>query len=262
MAGAVSNLLGFSFPTDVIVLPTKTLASMMAPALPFALTLQTPVQTVTADGRSQNTEFPAGAISVRTEPEVIQLFEAGGPTAQARLKRQGDLWQAWVGALRASPTALAAFKPDSPALGTYVNALVTGPSEHRLLPVDNEISYLGLFIIDPDPAQTTTLAAQMVPFPVMISPGARLRTALFNGTTDCNLTLAAATRFVENGGQIDVLGNASTLDIARSEVIYYNAELETRVDTFAKSLGIDQVKLLEGESAVDMTVTLGADFKG
>ena len=260
MAKAVGKLLGFSFPTDVIVLPTKALATLMTPALPIGLTLQTPIQTISPDGKSQKTEF-AGSIKVQNEGEVVRLFEAVGPNAQARLLRQGDLWSAWVSALRASPAALAALTPDSTALVTYINALVTGPSEFRLLPIDEEITYLGLFIIDPDVAQTVTLAAQMVPFPLMIEPGARLRTALFNGTSDCNRTLAAATRFVENGAQIDVLGNATTLDIARSEVIYYEAALKTRVDTFAKSLGIDSVKLLEGESAVDITVTLGTDFK-
>ena len=45
-------------------------------------------------------------------------------------------------------------------------------------------------------------------------------------------------------------------------MIYYDAEMKTRVDAFAKSLGIDSMpRLLAGESAVDMTVTLGADFK-
>jgi hypothetical protein len=58
------------------------------------------------------------------------------------------------------------------------------------------------------------------------------------------------------------LGNANTLDVPRSEVIYYDSSLKTRVETFARSLGIDSVRLLEGESAVDITVTLGADFKG
>jgi hypothetical protein len=262
MVQAVGKLLGFAFPTDVIVLPTKTLASLMTPALPLSLTLQTPVQTVTADGKSQRTDFPAGPIKVQSEADVVKLFEAVGPNAQTRLKRQGDLFTAWIGALRASPTALAALKPESAALLTYVNALVAGPSEYRLLPVDNEIPYLGLFIFDPDAAETITLAAQMVPFPLMVEPGARLRTALFNGTANCNLTLSAATRFVENGAQIDVLGNASTLDVAQSEVIYYDAAVEAPAKKFASSLGIDSVRMIPGESAVDITVTLGADFKG
>jgi hypothetical protein len=261
MTSAVGKLLGFSFPTDVLVLPTKTLASLITPALPFNLTLQTPVQEVSADGKSQTTKFPTGVNKVQSEADVVKLFEAVGPNASARLKRQGDLWSTWITALRASPTALAAVKPESPALLNYVNAMVTGPTEFRLLPIDNDIAYLGLLIIDPDFAQTVTLAAQMVPFPLMTEPGARLRTALFNGTADCNLTLSAATRFVENGAQIDVLGNASTLDIAQSEVIYYSADLKTKVDLFAKSMGIDSVRFLDGESAVDITVTLGADFK-
>ena len=260
MAQAVGKLLGFAFPTDVIVLPTKTLASLMTPAMPLSFTLSTPVGTIV-----NNREVPlfaAGVVSIKNETQVEQLFETVGPNAQTRLKRQGDLWAAWIAALQASPTALAELKPDAPALVTYINALVVGPSQYRLLPVDNDVTYLGLQIIDPDVAETVTLAAQMVPFPLMVEPGARLRTALFNGTADCNLTLAAATRFVEHGAQIDVLGNASTLDIAQSEVIYYDAALEARAKDFAKSLGIDSVRMIPGESAVDITVTLGADFKG
>ena len=260
MALAVGKLLGFAFSTDVVVLPTKTLASLMTPIMPLSMSLSAPVGTIV--NNKEQTLFQAGAISIKNETQVIQVFETIGPNAQTRLKRQGDLWAAWIAALKASPTALAALKPDAPALVTYLNALVVGPTQYRLLPVDNDVTYLGLQIIDPDVAQTVTLAAQMVPFPLTVEPGARLRTALFNGTADCNLTLSAATRFVENGAQIDVLGNASTLDVAQSEVIYYDAELKARAEAFAKSLGIDSVRILPGESAVDITVTLGADFKG
>ena len=260
MARAAGQLLGFSFRTDVMVLPTTALATLMAPAMPITLTLQTPVQTVVDN--SERLLFPAGAIRIQKEIEVVQLFETVGPTAQARLKRQADLWAAWIGALRSSPTASGALASGSPALVTYINALVTGPAEYRQLPIEEEIRDQGLFILDADAAQTVVLAAQMVPFPLMIEPGSRLRTALFNGTGSCDLTLSAATRFVENGAQITVLGNATTFDVAQSEVVYYDASLETRVETFAQSLGIDSVRLLVGESAVDITVTLGADFKG
>ena len=106
------------------------------------------------------------------------------------------------------------------------------------------------------------LAVQMVPFPLMIAPGSRLRAALFNGTANHDLVLSAATRLVENGAQIDVLGNSTTFDVALSEVVYYDSDLKTRVEAFGRSLGIDKVRLLAGESAVDVTVTLGSDFKG
>src|SRR5205814_293821 len=50
MAHAVGQLLGFAFPTDVLVLPTKTMAALMTPSLPISYTLQTSVQTETAKG--------------------------------------------------------------------------------------------------------------------------------------------------------------------------------------------------------------------
>jgi len=260
MATAIGQLLGFAFPTDVVVLPTKSLATLMSTAMPFTLTLQTAVQTEGPKGLQPL--FNAGAIKVQKETDVVQLFETVGPDGpQARLKRQKDLWNAWIDALEATPAGLTALKSDTPALVTYVTGLASSSSEYRQLPVADEVSYLGLSIIEPNTADLVVLAAQMVPFPVMIEPGARLRTALFNGTTNCDLTVSAATRFVENGAQIDVLGNANTLDIARSEIIYYDSALKARVETFGRSLGIDSVRLLEGDSAVDMTVTLGADFK-
>ena len=258
VARVVSDLLGFSFPDDVFVLPTKTLASMIAPALPLSMSIQTPLLSVT-----EQPIFPAGAIKVQKESEVVQLFESTGRNAppSVRLKRQIDLWSAWIDALDASPPALAAVKSDSADFVEYVHALATGPSQYRNLPVADEIPDNGVWAVVPNTAETKVLAAQMVPFPVA-EPGTRLRTALFNGTTNCDLSLAAATRFVENGAQIGVLGNAATLDVTQSEVEFYDPALETRVRAFAKALGIDSVRKVEGEAAVDIKVTLGSDFKG
>jgi hypothetical protein len=255
---AVTDLLGFSFPDEVLVLPTKTLALMIVPALPLSMSIQTPLLSAT-----EQPIFPAGAIKLQKEAEVVQLFESIGRNdpPSVRLKRQIDLWSTWVDALDASPTALAAVKSDSADFVEYVNALATGPSQYRSLPVADEILDKGVWIVDPNVAETKVLAAQMVPFPVA-EPGTRLRTALFNGTTNCDLSLAAATRFVQNGAQIGVLGNAATLDVTESEVEYYDAALETRVRAFAQALGIDLVRKVEGEAAVDIKVTLGSDFKG
>jgi hypothetical protein len=248
----------------VLVLPTKTLASIIAPALPLSMSLQTPLTTTV--NNNEQTVFPVGPIKVQKETEVVQLLENLGRTQAPtiRLKRQVDLWTAWIDALDATPTALAAVKSDSKEFVDFVNALATGPSQYRSLPIsDNgEVSYLGLWIIDPNVAEMQVLASQMVPFPVMIEPGARLRTALFNGTTNCDLSLAAATRFVQNGAQINVLGNAQTLDVIQSDVVFYDAALEAKVRAFAKALGIDTVTKSEAESSVDMKVTLGSDFKG
>ena len=263
MSQAVGQLLGFAFPGEVVVLPTKTFAQLMTSAMPIPYTLQTAVQTDLPNG-SLETIFRAGAIKIQNEAQVVQLFEtvARNESPQTRLKRQIDLWTAWVDALKGAPTALAALKSDSPALVTYVNALVTGPSEYRQLPNASEGRYAGFWILEPDIARTNALAVQMVPFPLMIAPGSRLRAALFNGTANHDLVLSAATRLVENGAQIDVLGNSSTFDVALSEVVYYDSDLKTRVEAFGRSLGIDKVRLLAGESAVDVTVTLGSDFKG
>lgn len=262
IAKAVGDLLGFSFPNEVLVLPTKTLASIVAPALPLSMSLQTPL-TATVNNAEQ-TVFPVGPIKVQKESEVVQLFESLGRTEPptVRLKRQVDFWNVWVSALNASPTALGAVKSDSTVFVDFVHALAAGPSQYHNMPITDEISYLGLWIVDLDAAKLKVLAAQMVPFPVMNDPGSRLRTALFNGTTNCDLSAAAATRFVENGAQINVLGNATTLDVVQSEVLFYDASMETKVRQFAKALGIDSVRKVDGESAVDMTVTLGSDFKG
>jgi hypothetical protein len=244
----------------VHVLPTKSLAAMMKSALPLDTTADTPVRVIRNNAEQQR--FPAGVVKLQNENDAVEFFELLGQSPITRLKRQINLLSAWVDALAASPTALAAITGDSPDFVEYLRALATGPSQYRHLPVEEETQFLGLWIIEPNEAETRLLAAQMVPFPVMAEPGARLRTALFNGTTNCDLTLSAATRFVENGAQIGVLGNAKTLDIEESEVVYYDASLETRVRQFAQALGIDAVRKVDGESAVDITVTLGADFKG
>ena len=263
MGHAVGQLLGFAFPTDVIVLPTKTLGQLMTSAMPINYSLQTAVQVDLPNG-SQKTLFSAGVVKIQSATDVVELFEtvARIESPQTRLKRQTDLWTAWMDALNGAPTALAGLKSDSPSLVNFLTALATGPTQYRTLPLTSEGRFAGFWILEPDTAATASLAVQMVPFPLMVDPGARLRTALYNGTVNHDLTLAAANRMVENGAQIDVLGNAVTLDVATSEIVYYDSQLKTRVENFGRSLGIDKVRLLEGESAVDVTVTLGADFKG
>ena len=135
--------------------------------------------------------------------------------------------------------------------------------EYRLLPVDNEVPYLGLLIIDPDAAQTVTLAAQMVPFPLMIEPGARLRTALFNGTAELQpdpFRRDPLRRKRCADRRVGQRRPPSTSPNPRS--IYYDAELKTRVEAFAnRSASTPCRDCSPGESAVDITVTLGADFK-
>jgi hypothetical protein len=260
MARTVGEFLRFSFGDNVLVLPTRSLAALIAPALPLSMTLQTPVR---AAGNNEQQIFGTGAIKVQKDTDVVQLFEnIGGDPPTTRLKRQIDLLNVWIDALDATPALLDSIKSDSDKLVEYLKALATGPSQFRQLPMVEEAASNGAWVYTPNEAETRVLAAQMVPFPVMIEPGARLRTALFNGTANCDLTLSSATRFAENGAQIGVLGNAKTLDVAQSEVVYYDPELESRVRTFATALGIDAVRRIDGESAVDVTVTLGADFKG
>jgi len=263
MGHAVGQFLGFAFPTDVVVLPTKTLGQLMTSAMPINYSLQTAVQVDLPNG-SQKTLFSAGPVKIQSQNDVVQLFETVGriESPQLRLKRQADMWTAWIDALNGAPTALAGLKSDPPTLVTFLTALATGPTQYRTLPITSEGTFAGFYILEPETAATAALALQMVPFPLMVDPGARLRTALYNGTVNHDLTLAAANRMVENGAQIDVLGNATTLDVASSEIVYYDSQMKTRVETFGRSLGIDKVRLLEGESAVDVTVTLGADFKG
>lgn len=261
IAGYVSRMANVSFGADPAVVTTQQLAANAKTSFPFSVNLDAPVTVIGADG-ALKTLFRAGSVAVDEEREFIELFEASLSTASPSLRwnRQMGLLRGWIDSARTKkvPVAPALDKRVAPFFGAFDN----GDVQINKLPTKDEQSAFGLWILPPDEARLHQLALEMVPLPVAIEPGQRLRVSMYNGTPDTRLLFEAPARLVAAGAQIDRLGNAEVLNFVKSEVVYYDETKKSQVEKFARSLGVDNVRFREEKDApFEATVTLGSDFR-
>ena len=85
---------------------------------------------------------------------------------------------------------------------------------------------------------------------------------LLNGTTDKAAVLRAAQPIAAAGGQIVVMGNAESFDIAKTRVEYNVEAQKSAAESIAVGLGVKASFAGTESDAVDVTVILGADFAG
>ena len=104
--------------------------------------------------------------------------------------------------------------------------------------------------------------AHAVPFPTSPVAGARVRVRLLNGTSDPDLTTEAATFLVGGGSEIDIVGNASSFDVAETTVSYSGADRLRLAAWVAAVLGTENLEELPpAEDEIDVTVVLGNDAR-
>jgi hypothetical protein len=76
------------------------------------------------------------------------------------------------------------------------------------------------------------------------------------------VTLRAAQPLVAAGGEILVLGNASSFHVAATRVEYNAPSQKAVAQDMAKRLGVGEATAGSESDAVDVTVVIGADFTG
>ena len=101
--------------------------------------------------------------------------------------------------------------------------------------------------------------ARVVPFPTSATPGQRARVELLNGTTKDGAALLAAPKVVAAGGEISLLGNASSFDVATTTVQYMAPEAKDAADAIAKALGVSATPATSESGGIDVRVTIGGD---
>ena len=111
----------------------------------------------------------------------------------------------------------------------------------------------------PDSAALPTYVARVVPFPTSATPGQRARVELLNGTTKDDAALLAAPKVVAAGGEISLLGNASSFDVATTTVQYMAPEAKDAADAIAKTLGVSATAATSQSGGIDVRVTIGRD---
>jgi hypothetical protein len=109
--------------------------------------------------------------------------------------------------------------------------------------------------------QVTSLVARLVPFPIGAPPGARPRVRLLDGTGTLDHGLGAVAGVVAAGGQVDQIGNADAFGATTTRLEYHDDARLPEVERLQAALGVGEVvKVPSAQTAIDVTIVLGADF--
>ena len=255
VVAAVADLLAIAIPEHLEVDDARW-ASLVAPVAPVDLELAKPVGV-----------WQAGDVSLAAEDVGPFLrSRVPGESEAERIDRQADFWTAWLPLVRDAGTDALPGEVDV-GIGRFVRKLADGSPSVVPLPGEPTGGDAGTpetFV--PHDERVGELMVRAVPYPVSPSPGRRIRVRLLNGTTDPDLTGAAARRLVRGGAEITIVGNAPTFDETETLMLYGRADQRNEALWLAGGFGGGQVEqdpaALGGAAAddeIDVTVILGAD---
>ncbi|MGH9229602.1 MAG: LytR C-terminal domain-containing protein, partial [Acidimicrobiales bacterium] len=257
VVAAAADLLAVAIPEQLEVDDARW-ASLVAPVAPVELQLTERVG-----------EWRAGEVSLAAEDVGPFLrARAAGESEAGRIDRQVDFWTAWLPLVRDAGVDALPGEADV-GIGRFVRGLADGSPSIVPLPGDATGGDGGAReAFFPHGERLAELMVRAVPYPVSPSPGRRVRVRLLNGTTDRDLTGAAASRLVRGGAEITIAGNAPTFDETETLMLYGRADDRSKALWLAAGFGGAQVERDPAaaggetdEDGIDVTVILGADAR-
>jgi LytR cell envelope-related transcriptional attenuator/LytR_cpsA_psr family len=257
VVAAVAELLAIAIPEHLEVDDARW-ASLVAPVAPVDLELAKRVG-----------DWRPGDVSLAAEDVGPFLrARAAGESDAERIDRQADFWTAWLPLVRDAGVDALPGEVDV-GIGRFVRELADGSPSIVPLPGEPAGGDDGApesFV--PHDERVGELMVRAVPYPVSPSPGRRIRVRLLNGTTDRDLTGAAARQLVRGGAEITIVGNAPTFDETETLMLYGRADQRNEALWLAGGFGGGQVEqdpaALAGaadDDEIDVTVILGADAR-
>jgi LytR cell envelope-related transcriptional attenuator len=230
-------------------------ARLVDPVGPVEVTLDEPVG-----------EWPAGPVAL--EPDAVGRFlaaQAGGDSDLDRLDRQELFWNAWLPLVGRGGADALPGEVDT-GIGRFVRGIAQGAGSATALPVAREDDG-DLVRFRPDAGRVRDLVSRTVPYPTSASPGARISVRLLNGTRDGDLTTRAARVLVAGGAEISVAGNAASLDVGETSLVYTGGDHERFALWLQAVLEGGRVEeapagqdgSVASDDEIDVTVILGDD---
>ena len=234
-------------------------ADLVAPVAP--ITIDNPNELLVDD----EVRFPIGEIDLA--PEDVGPYLAArveGESDLARLFRHQLFWESWLQAIAADGSPAAVPGEIDTGIGRFVRTLAAGNSVIETLPVEPALpgAYGPEPAFLPDGDAVADLVYRLVPFPISPAPGVRARTRVLNGTADTTRAASIASDLTPVGLEIVLVGNASSFDVEQTTVRYFGAEFRDEAEAIVDLLGVGEVsEETRPSDAVDITVTLGADYE-
>lgn len=217
------------------------------------------------DPAKETVKFRAGEVVLAPADVAGFLGFAGiGESPDRQMLRHLAVWDQLLTALKGKDLSQLGAGGDSnsglSAVGELLAELEGGEISYEAVPLVQEpIPGTYFTAMVPDPAALPAYVARVVPFPTSATPGQRARVELLNGTTKDGAALLAAPKVVAAGGEISLLGNASSFDVATTTVQYMAPEAKDAADSIAKALGVSATRATSESGGIDVRVTIGGD---
>jgi hypothetical protein len=217
------------------------------------------------------TRYRAGEVTLQPEEVVDFLAFAGAddPSPNQALRAQAVWEQLLPRAAAVDPAALprgeATEGSDAPGFGETVSRLVAGEAVWDQVPLADVPVPGTLFVAwMPDAANLQQFVARSVPLPQSPVPGIRVPVRLRNGTDVASAASAAVPVVVGAGGEVLLIGNADSFDVATTTVGWKTPGARPVAEAIAAQLGVTAGPLEETadlDGAV-VDVVIGADRAG
>jgi len=254
---SLGELLNLNF-TDTVILKASELRALVDPVAPLAISNPS---TVSVNG---DEIFAKGSIEVTTDEVWSYLSSVSDSGSELdRALRQQSFWKAWLAAIGSTGPDVAIPVPTSNGIGRYLAALSRDQLTVDTLPVTDlpateEVPVQ--YRLAPGLTGASAVAA-IVPFPDG-SPGRRPRLKVLDGTGELSNAEGPATLLAAGGGQVDIIGNATSFGTDVTEITYFDPAQLDAANRMRAVLGIgDVIESKQTNSALDITVTIGADYQ-
>jgi len=257
LSAAIGGLLKLGF-TDQTVVTSAEWQILVGPYGALTILNPDPVKNAT-----DQQIFPKGSAQVPPSEIWTYLSSKGSKESDLnRLVRQQAFWKSWLAAV-GKDSATFSMATDS-GLGYFITTAAKGrlgvsnlPVIAAELPAGSPVNSPQAFRAEPQAAQDAVAA--IVPFPD--GGGMRARFKILDGTGVLDHGVSAAVVLAAAGGQVDIVGNASSFDVTTTVFVYYDGTTEVMARRFRDVLGIGElVESKASNSSADIMLILGSDY--
>jgi hypothetical protein len=260
LRAALENLLGVNL-ERIDVIDDAALTALITPA--GTLTVRVPEQVEQVEPSGLVTVlFPAGDNQLAPADAPRFLALRGQQNDLARLVRHHAFWTAWLARLRGDPALLpqlAGLEHTRPAIAM----LAKGTVQYATLPVEALDGGGGDQVYKVRQAELDALLELALPGAVTLGDEGRTRVQLLNGTGVVGQSQQVAQRLLPAGFRIVVTANAKSFSYRETQVVFYRREQQEAATRVQEALGVGKlVRSRQPLDVVDVTVVVGADFKG
>jgi hypothetical protein len=224
---------------------------------------------IQADPENESVRYRAGDVVLQPDEVITYLGFAGvGEKPDRQMLRHLTVWEQLLNALKGKDLSAIGASSDGAAEGAGGASAVAellaeldgGTIGYEPVPlVQQPIPGTYFTTMIPDAAALPTYVARVVPFPTSATPGQRARVELLNGTSKEDSALLAAPKVVAAGGEISLLGNADSFDVAATKVEYLAPEAQQAAEAIAQALGVTATEATSQSGGIDVRVTVGGD---